>query len=215
MKDILHYGIFLLVLSALAGIGLHGVNELTKERIAVAQRRNLADGQKQIFARAATFSEEKHFPMAQGSGTYYEVYSSSGALIGYELLTAKQGYQSLITVLTGVTTNGVLTGIKVLTQAETPGLGAEVEAIPASGTLWQALAGLFRSGTDKKAAAGPVVPPFQAQFSGKRIEQLAVVKQPDPQRIEALSGATITSAAVTKAVREPLEALMAHLRGRH
>jgi electron transport complex protein RnfG len=53
------------------------------------------------------------------------------------------------------------------------------------------------------------LPPFQTQFANKRVADLVVVKSKTADNIEAISGATITSAAVTKAVREPVEAFLA------
>lgn len=207
MKKMLHYATVLLVISGVAGGGLHFVNELTRERIAAAQRKNLTEGQQLLLPAAARFSAEKTFPCNGREVIYYEAYDATGAVIGYELDYAVQGYQSQIRVLSAVGPDGVVRGIKVLSQAETPGLGAEVEAVPSSKSLWQALAGLFRPAAPATTAAQ--VPPFQAQFAGKRVADLLVVKTKTAANIEAISGATITSAAVTKAVREPVEAFLA------
>lgn len=206
MKQILHYGLVLLCFSALAGVSLHGVNVLTRERIAAAQRRALTEGQRQIFPSAARFGEEKEFTVEGKMAHYYEAFDTNGTCIGYELLHTVQGYQSPITVLTAITKEGRIVGVKVLSQAETPGLGAEIEAVPATRTLWQTLAEVVRRTPAKEAAGGTPVPPFQAQFAGKTVAQLRVVKQPDPEAIEAIAGATITSEAVTKAVRDAITA---------
>ena len=66
-----------------------------------------------------------------------------------------------------------------------------------------AIKGLFSSKEEKSEESQ--IPWFQAQFSGKTPEDLIVVKTKDPKHITALSGATITSTAVTKAVKEPIE----------
>jgi electron transport complex protein RnfG len=208
MKDVIHYGFVLLVIAALAGVGLYGVNELTKERLAEAQRAALASGQQRAFPAATSFSDAKSFPMHGKYVTYFEVYDRNGELIGYELVYAVQGYQSQIKVLTGLYADGRLSGICVLSQAETPGLGAEIEAVPSTETLWSAIAGLFARDTQSAEAAPTQVPAFQAQFAGKTLDQLVVVKQKTDTNIEAISGATITSDAVVKAVREPVEAFL-------
>ena len=78
-----------------------------------------------------------------------------------------------------------ITGIKVAFQQETPGLGTKIEEI---------------KGKDTE-------PWFQKQFRGKRGEQLVVVRSEDPDAIEAITGATISSTAVTKSVREAVEKL--------
>jgi electron transport complex protein RnfG len=207
MKKTLQYATVLLVISGVAGGGLHFVNELTRDRIAAAQRKNLADGQKLLLPAAARFSAEKTFPLNGRASVFYEAYDAAGTVIGYELDYAVQGYQSQVRVLSAVGPDGVVRGIKVLSQAETPGLGAEIETVPATKSLWQALAGLFRPAAPATAAAP--LPPFQTQFANKRVADLVVVKSKTADNIEAISGATITSAAVTKAVREPVEAFLA------
>lgn len=209
MKQIVHYGAVLLVFSGLAGVGLHGVNALTKDKIAASQQRALVEGQKQIFPDAARFGERQAFSVGGKTAYFFEAFDSSGACMGHELLHTVQGYQSPITVLTALKLDGTIVGIKVLGQAETPGLGAEIEAVPATETLWEALAGLVRRRPAPAEPAAPPVPKFQAQFAGKTLAQLRVVKQPSPDAIEAIAGATITSEAVTKAVRDAITAFQA------
>ncbi|MCX7846677.1 MAG: FMN-binding protein [bacterium] len=211
MKQILRYGLILLCFSGLAGVSLHGVNVLTRERIAAAQQRALTEGQRQIFPAAARFGEQKTFPVGNKTAQYFEAFDTNGVCIGYELLHTVQGYQSPITVLTAIDRRGIIAGIKILSQAETPGLGAEVEAVPASRTLWQALAGLVRRVPAQVRPAAPPLPPFQAQFAGKSLTQLRVVKQPTRDAIEAIAGATITSEAVTKAVRDAISNFFLHV----
>jgi electron transport complex protein RnfG len=207
MKEIIHYAIVLLIIAGTAGIGLHGVNELTRDKIAAANRAKLIEGQKIAYPGADSFSDPKDFTVNNKSAQYFEVYDADKNVIGYELLYAVQGYQSLVKVLTGITPDGTIKAIRVLEQAETPGLGAEVEAVPSSETVWQAIAGIF---TKKEAEEKETpIPAFQAQFAGKTVDQLKVVKEKTGQYIEAISGATITSDAVTKAVREPIKAFMA------
>jgi len=207
MNKMLHYAVVLLVISSVAGVGLYVVNELTRDKIAAAQRKSLTEGQQQLLPDAARFSAEKTFPMNGKEVVYYEAFNAAGTVIGYEVDYAVQGYQSQVRVLSALGTNGVLRGIKVLSQAETPGLGAEVEAVPSTKSLWQAIAGLFRPAAP--VAAGVQLPPFQTQFANKGVTDLVVTKTKEPNKIEAVSGATITSAAVTKAVREPLAAFLA------
>jgi electron transport complex protein RnfG len=78
----------------------------------------------------------------------------------------------------GVDTAGVIQGMKILSQAETPGLGAKITEVK-YGDKW---------------------PWFQHQFIGKKGDNLQVDK--DGGEIKSVTGATISSRAVTKAVRE-------------
>ena len=182
MKDVIHYGLVLFIIASIAGVGLYGVNEMTKERIAEASRATLAAGQRIAFPEAASFSDAQSFTVNGGKGTYFGVYDKDGTLIGYEVVYAVQGYQSQVKVLTGLRLDGHISGIRVLSQAETPGLGAEVEAVPSTKTLWNAIGGLFGGARVAPEEAAPQIPTFQAQFTGKTLDQLVVVKQPASKR---------------------------------
>ena len=80
-------------------------------------------------------------------------------------------------MLVAVTTDGKVIDYNILTSNETPGLG------------------------DNAAKE-----PFRSQFKGKQAEDLTVVKDPsNKEDIQAMTGATISSKAVTKAVKEAVE----------
>jgi Na+-translocating ferredoxin:NAD+ oxidoreductase subunit G len=99
-------------------------------------------------------------------------------VIAYVVPAEGKGYAGAIQMLAGVTPDGKLIDYKILKHAETPGLG------------------------DKAAE-----PKFRKQFAGKAPQDLEVVKVPTDKNIQALTGATITSRAVTKGVREAVEAV--------
>ena len=202
MKTILHYGLVLLIIAGVAGVGLSLVDRITKGPIAEAQSKRLEEGQKLAFPSASSFGELKKLETDGRTIEYYEVFDESKNVIGYELLYSVGGYQSRIKVLTGIEPDGKVVAIRVLEQAETPGLGAEVDALPSNQSLLCAIVSLFSPEPEKEESS---IPWFQAQFSGKTPEDLIVVKTKDPKHITALSGATITSTAVTKAVKEPVE----------
>jgi len=206
MKQIFHYGLVLFIIAGAAAMGLYGVNKATAAKVKEAERKALAEGQNFAFPEGKSFSEPKTFQLHGKNETYYEVFDNNKKLIGYELLYSVQGYQSVIKVLSGITPNGKIRAIRVLSQAETPGLGAEVDAIPSSETLFQVVAGLF--GKKKPETKKQLVPAFQAQFDNKDLKDLKVVKIKTDKYIEAISGSTITSKAVTRAVREPAEAFV-------
>ncbi len=203
MKQILHYGLVLFIIAGAAGMGLYGVNAATAEKVKESERKALAEGQKFAFPEGISFSKPKTFKVYGKNETYYEVFDKDKKVIGYELLYSVQGYQSIIKVLSGITLDGKIRAIKILSQAETPGLGAEVDAIPSSETLCQVVGGWF--GIKKPEKEPQFVPAFQAQFNNKNIKDLKVVKIKTDKNIEAVSGSTITSKSVARAVREPAE----------
>jgi len=96
---------------------------------------------------------------------------------GYIFKTTGAGYSSNIETLVGVDTDGIINGVKILFQQETPGLGDRIEEV---------------SRSDSE-------PWFTRQFKGKSIHEiLKVVK--DGGTIDAITGATITSRAVTESI---------------
>ena len=102
-----------------------------------------------------------------------------GQRVGYIFLREVQGYSGPITLVFGTNSDGTITGLVVLSHTETPGLGAKIATAQ-----------------------------FRDQFKNKRLEGL-MLKKDDPARgrIDAITGATISSRAVTGAVRSTLESL--------
>ena len=107
-----------------------------------------------------------------------------GKAIAYVVPAQGKGYAGVIQMLAAVAPDGKILDYKVLKHAETPGLG------------------------DKMTE-----PKFRNQFAGKTAKDLEVVKVPTDKNIQALTGATITSRAVTKGVREAAEAVAAYSAG--
>ncbi len=95
-----------------------------------------------------------------------------------------KGYSSYIDTLIAVDTDFKVQKISILDQKETPGLGDEIDTAV-----------------------------FKKQFEGKDIDHLKVVKTETTEDIQAVSGATISSRAVTEdAVRNGVDFLMKTLK---
>ena len=99
----------------------------------------------------------------------YFVAKKDNEVIGYIVQSFGKGYSSYIDTLIAVDKNFTVQKINILHHAETPGLGDEIE-------------------TDS----------FKSQFKGKDEAHLKVVKTETPDYIQAISGATISSRAVTE-----------------
>ena len=99
-----------------------------------------------------------------------------GRLVGYAFLAEGPGFQGIITMMVGLNVNmKELTGLKVLEQVETPGLGDKIRE------SW-----------------------FEDQFKGLSIEpKIDYIKNRKPEKpnqIQAITGATITSKAVAEII---------------
>jgi electron transport complex protein RnfG len=135
------------------------------EAQAITEEKAALDG---VYPEASDFGEEKI-----GDETYY-VAKKDNKLIGYIIRAKNRGYASTITMLVSFDPKGEIKGIKILTQEETPGLGAKINEV--------------RYGEKK--------PWFLQQFEGKRAQEL------DLKNIQAITGATISSKAVLDGVKK-------------
>ncbi len=115
----------------------------------------------------------------------YFVAKKGGQVIGYVVQSFGKGYSSFINTLIAVDKDFTVQKIKVLSHGETPGLGDGIEED------W-----------------------FQAQFKGKTLDHLKVIKGETKDDIQALSGATISSRAVTEdAVKNGVAFLIKTIKG--
>ena len=204
MNDILKLCVFLALLCLVSGFCLGLVYDITKQPIEETKQNILRNSLTIVLPQADHFSEEKVKKMADGRKLiYYDGCSSGGKVIGYAIIGEKQGYQSLIRVLVGITPQGDIQGIDVLEQAETPGLGALIDEVKVDDTLWSRIALLFEG---RKEQSRPQRPWFQEQYDGLTVNDLRVIKPPYKGKgIHALTGATITSRALTDAVKDAIE----------
>ncbi|MGD0883784.1 MAG: FMN-binding protein [Thermodesulfovibrionales bacterium] len=99
----------------------------------------------------------------------YYVAKKQGEVIGYIIESFGKGYSSYIDTLIAVDKTFTVQKLDILHHAETPGLGDEIE------TDW-----------------------FKNQFAGKDAAHLKVLKTDTTEYIQAISGATISSRAVTE-----------------
>ena len=134
--------------------------------------------------------------------SYYTAYASEGSdeVIGYSFIAYGKGYSSTIETVVGVDRDGKICGIKITDQKETPGLGAKLQEVSSENTLWAVMSA---SAVDEEG----LKPWFQSQFAGLRADDLTVVKSRAEDGILAITGATISSEAVTASVAKALRTL--------
>lgn len=185
MKD----AMILFVITLISGLCLGGVYEITKEPI---QRANMASSlatYKEVYADATDFkfnqtvqdAADTSLETLAGLGlgnveinVALEAVDASNNVIGHIFsATSKDGYGGSIKISVGVTNEGTITGLGYIEIAETPGLGMNATE-----------------------------PKFKDQFKGKTTDAFVVKKggASADNEIDAISGATITSEAVTNAV---------------
>jgi electron transport complex protein RnfG len=164
----LRFIIVLATVCVVAALVLGGVNSITKPLIAAQKEKELNQALKDIMPEADGWNKKTF-----SGGDYYRCYKGKKA-IGYTISAIGEGYSGDIRMLVGIDNKGKITGIEVLSQAETPGLGAKCIEIK----------------------HGERRPWFLAQFIGKSADNLQL------KAIEAITGATITSEAIVDGIRE-------------
>lgn len=181
--------ISLMVITVVAGLLLGLVYEITKEPIAQETQRAKEEAYKEVFAEADSFTaieidskelekelEEQGYDAAIDEAM--QAFDKSGNLAGYVLtVTDHEGYGGDIQFAMGVQSDGTVNGISFLSIGETAGLGM-------------------------KATEDD----FKKQFAGKNVENFVYTKNgaSAENEIDALSGATITTNAVTNGVNAGL-----------
>ncbi len=126
-----------------------------------------------------------------------------GEVVGYVAEGAQRGYSSLIRVAVGINPElSNVVAIKVISQQETPGLGARVDEVKTSSTLWDVLLGRGPKGEESS------IPWFQQSFYGVVVQELLSFQTLKGQDVngdgqpDAITGATISSDAVLGAVQD-------------
>jgi len=122
MKEMVRYGFTLAVICIVASGLLAGVNVLTKSRISAQAQAEEDASLKEVFPEAAYFEAIK----SGDEIIYYQALDKEKRLLGAAFRASGKGYSSTIETIAGLLKDGTIKAIKVLSQNETPGLGARV-----------------------------------------------------------------------------------------
>jgi electron transport complex protein RnfG len=118
----------------------------------------------------------------------YACYGKDGNLVGVAVEAQDQGFQDVIRIIYGYSPEKQeIVGMKVLQSTETPGLGDKIEKDPE-----------FRSNFD----ALDVHLDENGTALAHQVELVKTGQKTDPWQIVAITGATISSKAITKMIRE-------------
>lgn len=177
MNETIKNSLILCVITLVAGFLLGATYFVTKEPIAeqkIIQRDMALENVMSDASFEAIELDISSYPMVQNIFKALKDGETKG--YAFKLLT-KEGYGGNIELVVGISTEGKITGVDIIKQSETPGLGAKADDA-------------F----------------FKDEFVEKDATSLTVVKgsASSESEITAISGATITSRAVTNAVNEAI-----------
>lgn len=192
----LRYTVVLGIISMITAVGVGVTYVTTKEKIRQKEEARRMEALLTVLPGLEGQPQEVTPPGAAPEEKVYKGLDKDQKIIGYAALGQAQGYSSTIKTMVGLSPDmQKVLSIKILTQGETPGLGTRVMEIATTKTLWKLLMG---GGTP--AVAEPLTPWFQEQFKDKALNQLTVVRESDPTKIQAITGATISTRAVVASV---------------
>ncbi|MGF7142346.1 electron transport complex protein RnfG [Anaerotaenia torta] len=188
-SDLIRDALALFIITLVSGLALSYVYEVTKEPIAVQAVQKTRKANQEVFPEASSFEEEAELTgLAKstdfaGVNTDYagaeiesisKAFNSSGEIAGYNItVSTSAGYKDGIKLVFGYSLEGRIKGIAFLSISETAGLGMKARE-----------------------------PAFIDQFLNKEVLRFVVTKTgaASEDQVDAISGATITSRAVTNAV---------------
>lgn len=198
MKKLLHYAFVLIVICAVTTLGVAGTYRLTRERIRGRELQERISAQSRVIRTngAADVKFEAVDPNAIAEAQVMKALdASSGEVLGYAALGGAQGYGGRINVMVGMDPRAErIVGVAIVPPLnETPGLGTRVAEVKSSRTWFSILTGKTPEGPDE------TVPAFMKQFLGRTPDQTGL-DTGDGKGVHAVTGATISSRAVTNAV---------------
>ena len=185
MNKIIKNTVILTLITLIAGLALGFVYEITKDPIAQAKDDAKKKAWQEVFPEADMndfvaqevdqAAADAAIKAVGANATVDEVCKAGED--GYVVTTtSKEGYGGNIQITVGITADGTVSGISILSISETAGLGMKATE-----------------------------PAFYGQYEGKQAEKFAVSKDGgEGEPIDAISGASITSMAVTAAVNVAL-----------
>ena len=174
VKEIFRVGVILFAITAVSAALLAGANKVTAPVIAENNKIKTEKAMQTVFADADSFEQVQ----IEKDGIVEAYVAKSGnSVAGSCVVSEAYGYGGAVRVMTGVTSEGKVTGIDILSHAETPGLGANATK-----------------------------PEFKEQYKDKSAGIKIAKSGAGENEINAMSGATITSTAVTNAVNIALDA---------
>ena len=193
MSKIIKDAIALTLITLVAGMALGAVHGITKEPIARQEVLAKEAAYKEVFADAESYetvemtdelanqlrsSLDSEDYKAQSIDEVVDAVDGSGNSLGYVItVITSEGYGGDIKFSMGIQADGTMNGISILSISETAGLG-------------------MRANTDE----------FKSQFVGKNTDQIVYTKNgaSADNEIDALSGATVTTNAMTNGVNAGL-----------
>jgi electron transport complex protein RnfG len=138
MKIILKFAFILFLVNLIAASILAVTYNFTKSGI--EKQENLIKEEALKHVMPEKIGDRVEPVVKDGVIKYWKVFKEDNAQVqGYIYVAKKYGYSSVIETMVGIKKDGTITGVRVLSQNETPGLGAKIIEIVSNRTLFNSL----------------------------------------------------------------------------
>ena len=190
MNNIVKNTLILTAITVVSGLLLGVVYDITKEPIAQAQENTKQEAYRTVLSDASEFETVEFDADTAASLLSENGYTSdviteiaegtdaSGETVGYVIsVQSSEAYDGSLSLSVGIASDGTVKGIEMLDISETAGLGMKADEAE-----------------------------FKDQFKDKNVQKFTYTKtgEDGDDKIDAISGATITTNAVTNAVDSAL-----------
>ena len=191
MKNILRFALVLFIVNLVAASILAGVYYITKPKIELQEKLIREEALTKVMPESV---DDRLEPVEDDSEiSYWKVFKGSDTRVrGYVFIAKKYGYSSVIETMVGMKRDGTITGVAILNQNETPGLGAKIVEEVTDKTIIKAIKGIF---SKEKEPEKELSPYFTEQFKERSVRSV------DISNIDAITGATISSKAVVDSIK--------------
>lgn len=157
---------------------LAGVYAITKDAITKAAADKLTRAIAEVVPPFADLSEQRSISFDGKDYPYYLVFDEKGNTLAAAITSTSVGFGGALTLMVGITTDGIIYNTSVLSHSETPGLGAKCTGS------------------------------FKDQFKMWNPQEKTLIVSKDGGDVDAITASTITSRAYTLAVANAVKAFM-------
>jgi len=177
MREVIKMLVVLTMVSAVSGLALGFMNKITLDPIAQAEFKFAKEpALKEVLPEYDNDLVKDQFTIKEKDGTDVVVYPAKqgGKIVAVAFESSAKGFGGDVWIMVGIDLEkDILRGIGIVKQSETPGMGARM-----------------------------VEEPFKAQFKKDFPVSSVFAVKADGGKIDALSGATISSRAVCGAIND-------------
>ena len=196
----------LVLIASVAGLAIGFTYSKTEAQIEKIEEEATRKALRDVLPEGLSVRERE--TTEEGLPEKYWVATGDGEAAAYAFEVESRGYSSDIKFMVGVDTTGTVLGLTIMNQGETPGLGTRVAEVVSNNYVWTAFS----------AKGSKAEPWFPKQFEGLNVlekmpidksrgewhalDQQAKKQLRQANSITAITGATISTQAVQRGLRE-------------